>query len=100
ESKRKALVRMFVVPFFITAIGMIMYGVVICFLSLSSDKKFPFSVNDGTLLMFAGLVVAFMGIYLRPLVQRYIFNWIELMRWQDTEVAEESHTPVYKKIKY
>lgn len=104
QNERKALARMFVVPFFVVAIGMIMYGAVIYFLSISPVEPFPFDATEGIvaiiLLTLAGLIVAFTGIYYRPLVQRYVLDWIERKMRQDTEAEEKSRAPVYKKIKY
>ncbi|MDV0444189.1 DUF373 family protein [Methanorbis rubei] len=104
QNERAALARMFVVPFFIVALGMIVYGAVIYFLSISPIEPFPFTTTEGVvaiiLLTLAGLIVAFTGIYYRPLVQRYVLAWIDRKMRQDKEEEEKTHAPVYKKIKY
>ena len=73
QNERVALARMFVVPFFIVALGMILYGAVIYFLSISPIEPFPFTTTEGIIaiifLTLAGLIVAFTGIYYRSLVQ-------------------------------
>ena len=104
QNEQKALARMFVVPFFVVAIGLIMYGAVIYFLSISPVEPFPFDVTEGIaaiiLLTIAGLIVAFTGIYYRPAVQRYVLDWIERKMQQDAEAETKGRAPVYKKIKY
>ena len=105
QNERVALARMFVVPFFIVALGMILYGAVIYFLSISPIEPFPFTTTEGIIaiifLTLAGLIVAFTGIYYRPLVQRYVLAWIDRkMRQEDVEVEEKMRAPVYKRIKY
>ena len=106
QNERTALARVFVVPFFVVAVGLIAYGAVIYFLSISPIEPFPFNTTDGIvaiiLLTLAGLIVAFTGIYYRPMVQRRVLEWIDRKMSQDAEEEElmKKHTPVYKKIKY
>jgi putative membrane protein len=104
QSKRKSLSRMFVLPFFVVAIGMMMYGTVIYYLSLSPNEPFMFTSAEGIvaiiLMTFAGLVVAFTGIHYRLVIQRYVLDWIERKKQQEAEANEKWRTPVYKKIKY
>ena len=104
QNEQKALARMFVVPFFVVAIGLIMYGAVIYFLSISPVEPFPFDVTEGIaaiiLLTIAGLIVAFTGIYYRPAVQRYVLDWIERKMQQDAEAETKGRAPGYKQIKY
>lgn len=104
QNERTALARMFVVPFFVVALGMIIYGAVIYFLSISPIEPFLFDATQGViaiiLLTLAGLIVAFTGIYYRPLVQQYVLAWIDRKMRQDAEVDERSRAPVYKRIKY
>lgn len=104
QNERKALARMFVVPFFVMAVGMILYGAVIYFLSISPVESFPFNATEGIvaiiLLPLAGLIIAFTGICYRPLVQRYVLDWVDRRMSQDTEADEKTHAPVYKRIKY
>ena len=106
QNERKSLALMFVVPFFVVAVGMIMYGAVIYFMSISPVEPFPFNATEGIvaiiLLTLAGLIVAFIGIYLyyRQLVQRYVLNWIDRKMRHDSETDEKTCAPVYKKIKY
>jgi putative membrane protein len=102
QNERKALARMFIVPFFVVAISMIMYGAVIYFLSILPGEASPFNAAEGIaaiiLLTLAGLAVAFMGIYYQSRIQRYVFDWIERKKRQ--EMDEKGRAPVYKKIKY
>lgn len=104
QNERTALARMFVVPFFVVALGMIIYGAVIYFRSISPIEPFLFNATQGViailLLTLAGLIVAFTGIYYRPLVQKYVLEWIDRKMRQDAEVDERSRAPVYKRIKY
>ena len=106
QNERKSLALMFVVPFFVVAVGMIMYGAVIYFMSISPVEPFQFNATEGLvaiiLLTLAGLTVAFTGIYFyyRKLVQRYVLNWIDRKMRHDSETDEKNCAPVYKKIKY
>jgi len=106
QNYQAGISRIFVVPFFIAAIGMISYGAVIYFLSISPVEPFPFTTTDGIiammLLTIAGLAVAFLGIYLRPSVQRKVRSWIKIRQKLDeeAEACSDKRKPVYKNIKY
>lgn len=105
QNYQAGISRIFVVPFFLVAIGMIAYGAVIYFLSISPVEPFPFTTTDGIiammLLTIAGLGVAFLGIYLRPRVQKRVREWIEMkLKLEDEEMNGKKRKPVYKKVKY
>ena len=106
QNYQAGISRIFVVPFFIAAIGMISYGAVIYFLSISPVEPFPFTTTDGIiammLLTIAGLAIAFLGIYLRPSVQRKVRSWIKIRQKLDeeAEASSDKRKPVYKNIKY
>lgn len=105
QNYQAGISRIFVVPFFFVAIGMIAYGAVIYFLSISPVEPFPFTTTDGIiammLLTIAGLAVAFLGIYLRPRVQKQVRAWIEMrLKLEEEETNGKKRKPVYKKVKY
>ena len=105
QNYQAGISRIFVVPFFFVAIGMIAYGAVIYFLSISPVEPFPFTTTDGIiammLLTIAGLGVAFLGIYLRPRVQKQVRAWIEMkLKLEEEETTGKKGRPVYKKVKY
>ncbi|MEA5036695.1 hypothetical protein SDC9_25399 [bioreactor metagenome] len=105
QNYQAGISRIFVVPFFFVAIGMIAYGAVIYFLSISPVEPFPFTTTDGIiammLLTIAGLGVAFLGIYLRPRVQKKVRAWIEMkLKLEEDETNGKKGRPVYKKVKY
>lgn len=105
QNYQAGISRIFVVPFFFVAIGMIAYGAVIYFLSISPVEPFPFNTTDGIiammLLTIAGLGVAFLGIYLRPRVQKQVRAWIEMrLKLEEEETNGKKRKPVYKKVKY
>ncbi|MDO5846358.1 MAG: DUF373 family protein, partial [Methanocorpusculum sp.] len=106
QNYQEGLSRIFVIPFFVVAIGMIAYGAVIYFLTISPLEPFPFTTTDGIVaivsLTIAGLVLAFIGMYTRPMVHKKILGWMEKRR--ELELEEEEHAktgqPLYRKIKY
>ncbi|HJJ29803.1 MAG TPA: DUF373 family protein [Methanocorpusculum sp.] len=106
QNYQEGLSKIFVVPFFVVAIGMITYGAIIYFLSISPIEPFPFTTTDGIiamiLLTIAGLGVAFAGIYLRPSVQKKVSIWMESRRkyLEDVERTGDTKKPTYKKAKY
>ena len=105
QNYQAGISRIFVVPFFFVAIGMIAYGAVIYFLSISPVEPFPFNTTDGIiammLLTIAGLGVAFLGIYLRPRVQKQVRAWIEMrLKLEEEETNGKKRKPAYKKVKY
>jgi putative membrane protein len=77
--------RVIVLPFFIGAIGVIVYGTSIYMLSLSHIEKFPYpefnGLNVAMYAMIGGLFLAFVGVYIQSLVNR----WIE---------KKEENTPI------
>lgn len=106
QNYQEGLSRIFVIPFFIVAIGMISYGAVIYFLTISPLEPFPFTTTDGIIaiiaLTIAGLVLAFIGMYTRPMVHRKIIHWMEQRKELEMEAEEHARTgqPLYRKIKY
>jgi len=106
QNYQAGISRIFVVPFFIVAIGLIMYGAIIYFLSISPIEPFPFTTTEGIaaliILTLAGLAVAFTGIYFRPSVHKKMLSWIEirLKEEEEAEASTDKRKPVYKKVKY
>ncbi|HKM41605.1 MAG TPA: DUF373 family protein, partial [Methanocorpusculum sp.] len=106
QNYQAGISRIFVVPFFIVAIGLIMYGAIIYFLSISPIEPFPFTTTEGIaaliILTLAGLAVAFTGIYFRPSVHKKMLSWIEirLKEEEEAEACKDKRKPVYKKVKY
>ncbi|MCK9312690.1 MAG: DUF373 family protein [Methanocorpusculum sp.] len=106
QNYQAGISRIFVVPFFIAAIGMILYGTVIYFLSISPIEPFPFTTTEGIaaliILTLAGLAVAFTGIYFRPSVHKKMLAWIEIRQKEEeeAEASTDKRKPVYKKVKY
>lgn len=68
--------RVIVLPFFVGAIGVIVYGISIYMLSLSHIDNFPYpefnSLNIAMYSMVGGLFLAFVGVYVQSLVNRWI----------------------------
>ncbi|QSZ66459.1 DUF373 family protein [Methanofollis aquaemaris] len=68
--------KVIVLPFFIGAIGIIVYGISIYMLSISMIKDFPFEeiagVEWAVYSMVAGLFLAFVGVYIQSLINRWI----------------------------
>ena len=106
QNYQEGLSKIFVVPFFVVAIGMIAYGAIIYFLSISPVEPFPFTTTDGIiamiLLTIAGLTIAFTGIYLRPTVVKKVSLWTESRRkhLEDAKRTGDNGKPTYKKVKY
>lgn len=105
QNNQEGISRIFVVPFFVVAIGMITYGAVIYFLSIAPVEPFPFTTTDGIIAMMlltvTGLAVAFMGIYFRPRVQKRVQTWMEIReKLEEEETSGNKGKPVYKKVKY
>jgi putative membrane protein len=103
QNFQAGISRIFVVPFFIIAISMIVYGAVLYFLSISPLEPFPFTTTEGIIaiifLTITGLIIAFIGIYFRPFVHKKVLNWIENRKILEDE-EEDNGKPVYKKVKY
>jgi len=81
-----------VLPFFISAIGIIIYGISIYMLSLSDIENFPFKdvigIQYAVFAMIGGLVLAFAGVYIQSVVNR----WIE-EKEKEEEVIRNAFTP-------
>ena len=103
QNFQAGISRIFVVPFFIIAISMIVYGAVLYFLSISPLEPFPFTTTEGIIaiifLTITGLIIAFIGIYFRPFVHKKVLKWIENRKVLEDE-DEDNGKPVYKKVKY
>jgi putative membrane protein len=84
--------RVIVLPFFISAIGIIIYGISIYMLSLSDIENFPFKdvigIQYAVFAMIGGLVLAFAGVYIQSVVNR----WIE-KKEKEEEVIRNAVTP-------
>jgi len=68
--------RVIVLPFFVGAIGIIIYGISTYMLSLSNIENFPFKnvvgIQYAVFAMIGGLVLAFVGVYIQSAVNRWI----------------------------
>ncbi|MDO5843662.1 MAG: DUF373 family protein [Methanocorpusculum sp.] len=104
QNNQSGITKIFVFPFFALAIGMIAYGGVIYFLSISPLEPFPFTTTDGIIaiiiLTVLGLIIAFLGIYLRPIVQKKVNQWVEKRLILEEEEKNSKGQPFYRKIKY
>ncbi|HJJ39287.1 MAG TPA: DUF373 family protein [Methanocorpusculum sp.] len=106
QNNISALYKVYVVPFFILAVGLILEGAVIYFLTISPLEPFPLTTTTGIIslivLTVAGLLLAFVGIYTRPMVQKKINVWMENRKELEAEIEEHAKTgkPFYRKIKY
>ena len=106
QNNLSALYKVYVVPFFILAVGLILEGAVIYFLTISPQEPFPLTTTVGIIslivLTVAGLLLAFIGIYTRPMVQKKINAWMEKRKELEAEIEEhaKSGKPFYRKTKY
>lgn len=104
QNNQKGISRIFVFPFFILAAGLVSYGAVIYFMTISPLEPFPFSTTDGIiaiiLLTLAGLIVAFAGVYFRPMVQRRVEAFIDERQKFSEEEKNAKGKPIYRKIRY
>lgn len=75
-NERRDLGRVIVLPFFIGAIGIIIYGISIYMLSLSNIENFPFKnvvgIQYAVIAMIGGIFLAFFGVYIQSAVNRWI----------------------------
>ncbi|MDR3102330.1 MAG: DUF373 family protein [Methanocalculaceae archaeon] len=103
QNALEVLAQTIVMLFLVAAVGMIVYGMVIYFLSLSWAEPVLFNTVQGIaaliLLLLAGFVTAFAGVHYQPQVQRCVLSWIDREMQRRTETDENSRA-VYKKIKY
>ncbi|TAJ44658.1 DUF373 family protein [Methanofollis fontis] len=85
--------RVIVLPFFIGAIGVIVYGVSIYMLSLANIQNNPFQnmlgIQYAVFAMIGGLVLAFFGVYLQSVVNR----WIESREKEEEKSKKRAVTP-------
>lgn len=106
QNNHIGLHKLFVIPFFTIALGLLGYGFVIYFLSISPMEPFPFTSTDGIIAIIVmtilGLVIALLGIYLRPKFQKKIEARRVLREEQKREEEENTKNgkPVYHKVKY
>jgi len=106
QNNIASLYKVYVSPFFIIAIGLILYGAVIYILTISPQEPFPISTTLGLTLFIVftvvGLVLAFIGIYTRPLVQKKINAWMKKRMELKAEIEEHelAGKPLYRKIKF
>ncbi len=74
-SDEEGLGRVVVLPFFVSAIGLIMYGASVYTLSISAVPEFPVSPSMGmqylVYTVVGGLVFAFLGVYIQSLIRRW-----------------------------
>ncbi|MBE6507136.1 MAG: DUF373 family protein [Methanocorpusculum parvum] len=106
QNNLSALYRTFVIPFFVIAIGMMGYGFLIYFLSISPLEPFPFTSTQGIIaiigMTLGGLAVASLGMYFRPVFQRKMEarQAVKLAREAAEAEGEKTGQPVYHKVKY
>ncbi|HJJ29000.1 MAG TPA: DUF373 family protein [Methanocorpusculum sp.] len=106
QNNRPALARIFVVPFFVAAAGLIAYGALFYYMAVSHLEPFSMSTTEGLIafiiMALAGLVLAFVGIYFRPHFQRAVTKWLEKRRREEEEIAEyeKAGKTHYKRVKY
>ena len=106
QNNISGLYRVYVVPFFTFSIGLILEGAVIFFLTVVPREPFPLTTMQGIvafiILIAAGLLIAFVGIYTRPMVQKKINEWMVRRKALEAEIEEhaKSGKPLYRKIKF
>ena len=106
QNSPDTLYRTFIIPFFTAAVGLLGYGALIYFLSISPLESFPFTSTEGIVaiigMTLGGLAVALLGIYLRPRFQKKMAEYILEKNQRAAEEAEGERTgkPVYHKVKY
>lgn len=106
QNNLEGLYKTFVIPFFVVAIGLLGYGFMIYFLSISPLEPFPFTSTEGIIaiicMTLGGLAVASLGIYLRPRFQRRMEarRLEKLQREAEEAEGEKTGQPVYHKVKY
>lgn len=106
QNSLDVLYKTFVLPFFIVAVGLLGYGFMIYFLSISPLEFFPFTSTEGVVaiigMTLGGLVVAFLGIYLRPRFQKKMeaHRLEKIQREADEAEGAKNGQPVYHKVKY
>ncbi|HJJ47659.1 MAG TPA: DUF373 family protein [Methanocorpusculum sp.] len=106
QNNKPALTRMFVVPFFVAAGGLIAYGALFYFMSVSQLDPFMMSTTEGLIVFIVmavlSLILAFVGIYFRPHFQRSVGKWLEKRRREEEVAAEmeKAGKTHYKRVKY
>jgi len=106
QNNIASLYKVYVSPFFIIAIGLILEGAVIYVLTISPLEPFPISTTLGLVFFIVftiiGLLLAFIGIYTRPIVQKKINAWMKKRLELKAEIEEHelSGKPLYRKIKF
>jgi len=74
-NERATLPRVIVLPFFVTAIGVITYGACLYTLSVSNLLTFPYTASQGgqfiMLATVGGLFIAFLGVYFQSVISRW-----------------------------
>jgi len=106
QNNLTGLSRVYILPFFTIAIGMILYGAIVYFLSISPQEPFPLTTTQGVsifiCLTIAGLIIGIVGIYTRPRLHKKVLAFIERRKVEKVEDAEYEKTgkPHYRKVKY
>ena len=81
-NDREELGRVIVLPFFVSAIGIIVFGASIYTLSLSAVPSFPYPSSRGLLYLGGaiggGLLCAIVGVYIQTIVRRRVARQIEI----------------------
>jgi putative membrane protein len=74
-NEQESLGKVIVLPFFISAIGIVVFGASVYTLSLSSIPDFPHNLGGGiqylAFALIGGLICAFMGVYIQTLIKRW-----------------------------
>ena len=106
QNNISSLYRVYVLPFFTIAVGLILEGAVLFFLTISPQEPAPLTTTQGIIylivLTLAGLLIAFIGIYTRPILQKKINAWMTRRKELEAEIEEhaKSGKPLYRKVKY
>ncbi len=105
QNHHEVLYRLFVLPFFTIAIGLLGYGFVIYFLSISPMEPFPFTSTQGIIaiigMTLSGLAIALLGIYLRPIFQKKMeAKYLARVALEAEEAENVNGKPIYHKVKY
>lgn len=104
QNDKVGITRIFILPFFIIAVGLISYGALIYFMTITPNDPFPFTPNQGIaaiiILSLIGLFIAFIGIYLRPFVVKRVNAWIEKRKKLEDDNENGKGKPFYSIRKY
>jgi Predicted membrane protein len=84
-NEQEMLSRIVIIPFFIGAIGTIIYGASSYLLSISNVPEFPVSAGSGvqSIIIFtvAGLLCALIGIYIQSATSKWVIDGKKSRKW-------------------